>query len=115
MTGWVLTDGTILFLEDSGEKLYEIDRMLQHLKHAGKWDGVKGIVFGSMLLHPQDADKEHGLVPMLQEILAEFNGPVIAGVSAGHTDPFFPIPLGVKSTLSTEPLEWNFTEAALSP
>lgn len=108
----VETEDSILFLEDRGEKLYEIDRMLQHLKHAGKLDEVKGIVFGSMLLHPQDTDKAHELVPMLQEILADFHGPVIAGFSAGHTDPFFPIPLGVTSTLSTEPLDWNFTEAA---
>lgn len=106
------TDGTILFLEDRGEKLYEIDRMLQHLKHARKLEGVKGIVFGSMLLHPQDVDKAHELVPMLQDILFDFDGPVIAGFSAGHIDPFFPIPLGVESTLSTTPLEWNFTEAA---
>ncbi len=110
----VQTKDTILFLEDRGEKLYEIDRMLQHLKHAGKLDKVRGIVFGSIRLHPQDTDKQHELYPLLQEVLSDFAGPVIAGFQAGHTDPFFPIPLGVASTLSTEPLEWNFTEAALS-
>lgn len=108
----VPTKDTILFLEDRGEKLYEIDRMLQHLKHAGKLDKVRGIVFGTLRLHSQDADKQQELVPLLQEILADFEGPVITGFPAGHTDPFFPIPMGVMSTLSTEPLEWNFTEAA---
>lgn len=108
----VTTKDNILFLEDRGEKLYEIDRMLQHLKHAGKLKGVKGVVFGSMLLHPQESDKQHELVPMLRDVLSDFKGPVIAGFPAGHTDPFFPIPLGVMSTLSTDPLEWNLTESA---
>lgn len=108
----VPTKDTILFLEDRGEKLYEIDRMLQHLKHASKLAKVRGIVFGKMVLHPQDADKQHELIPLLQEVLADFDGPVIAEFPAGHGDPFFPIPMGVMSTLSTDPLEWNFTEAA---
>ena len=33
------TEGTILFLEDRGEKPYQIDRMLMQLKLAGKFDG----------------------------------------------------------------------------
>lgn len=108
----VKTSGGILFLEDRGEKLYEIDRMLQHLKHAGKLKDVKGIVFGSMMLHPQESDQQHALAPMLLDILSEFNGPVIANFPAGHTDPFVPLPLGIMSTLSTSPLEWKITEAA---
>ncbi|PIR21349.1 MAG: LD-carboxypeptidase [Deltaproteobacteria bacterium CG11_big_fil_rev_8_21_14_0_20_47_16] len=110
----VQTDNAVLFLEDRGEKLYEIDRMLQHLKHAGKLNKVKGIVFGSMLLHPQEADKNHELIPLLQDVLSDFEGPVIANFPAGHIDPFMPLPLGVMSTLNTDPLEWNFTEAACS-
>lgn len=110
----VQTKGSILFLEDRGEKLYEIDRMLQHLKHAEKLKGVKGIVFGSMLLHPQESDKQHELVPMLQDVLADFDGPIVANFPTGHADPFVPLPLGVMSTLSTDPLEWKVVESACS-
>src|ERR1039457_4407076 len=39
------TEGKILFLEDRGEKPYQIDRMLMQLKLAGKFDGVAGIIF----------------------------------------------------------------------
>lgn len=108
----VQTRDSILFLEDRGEKLYEIDRMLQHLRHAGKFKGVKGIVFGSMILHPQESDREVTVIPMLQEVLADFDGPIVANFPAGHVDPFVPLPLGVMSTLMTEPLEWKITEAA---
>ncbi len=43
------TEGKLLFLEDTGVKPYQIDRMLWQLRHAGKFDGIRGIVFGEML------------------------------------------------------------------
>lgn len=107
----IRTKDSILFLEDRGEKLYEIDRMMLHLKHAGKLKGVNGIVFGSMELHPQEEQKQHELIPLLQDVLADFEGPVVANFPAGHTDPFVPLPMGAKSTLSTSPLEWKITES----
>ena len=38
----ILTDNSILFIEDVGESPYRVDRYLQELKLAGKFDGVKG-------------------------------------------------------------------------
>src|ERR1039457_1048873 len=43
------TRGTILFVEDLAEPAFRIDRMLMHLKLAGKFDGVRGVIFGEML------------------------------------------------------------------
>jgi hypothetical protein len=37
-----------LFLEDVGEKPYRIERMLTHLKMAGKMDKLAGLVFGDL-------------------------------------------------------------------
>src|SRR5260221_2500972 len=46
-TPWELdTRGAILLLEDRGVKPYHLDRMLLHLKQAGKFEGVRGIVLG---------------------------------------------------------------------
>src|SRR5882672_1744289 len=46
-TPWELdTRGSILLLEDRGLKPYQLDRMLLHLKQAGKFKGVRGIVLG---------------------------------------------------------------------
>ena len=42
------THGTILFLEDRGERLYRLDRMLTHMRLAGMFDGVQGVVFGDI-------------------------------------------------------------------
>ncbi|MGH9681445.1 MAG: S66 peptidase family protein, partial [Candidatus Acidiferrales bacterium] len=46
-TPWELdTRGSILLLEDRGLKPYQLDRMLLHLRQAGKFKGVRGIVLG---------------------------------------------------------------------
>src|SRR5205807_10294416 len=46
-TPWELdTKDSILILEDRAMKPYQVDRVLMHLKQAGKWEGVKGIVLG---------------------------------------------------------------------
>ena len=44
----ISTAGTILFLEDVAAKPYQIDRMLMQLKLAGKFNDVRGIIFGEM-------------------------------------------------------------------
>ena len=41
-------DGRILFLEDTGEKAYRVDRMLVQLRQAGVFDRVAGVVFGAI-------------------------------------------------------------------
>src|SRR5262245_53902608 len=46
-TPWELeTAGSILILEDRGMKPYQVDRVLLHLKHAGKFRNVRGIILG---------------------------------------------------------------------
>lgn len=106
------TDGGILFLEDQGEKLYALDRMLTHLKHAGCFRGVKGIVFGSLGLHPEEPHPQE-LLPMLTEFFGEFPGPVVAGLPAGHCDPCLTLPLGARATLTTDPPCVTIEEAAV--
>jgi len=78
------TEGTLLFLEDTGVKPYQIDRMLWQLRSAGKLEGVRGIVFGEMLdcLSP-------GAAPSLLEeaILSALDGldvPIAIGLRSGH-------------------------------
>lgn len=107
------TSGSILFLEDRGEKLYALDRMLTHLKHAGAFRGVKGILFGSIVLHP-DEPTPGELIPMLTEFFHDFPGPVVAGFPSGHCDPFVTLPLGARATLTTYPPCVTIEEAAVA-
>ncbi len=78
------TEGKLLFMEDTGAKPYQIDRMLWQLRNAGKLEGVSGIVFGEML----DCVSPGSPVNLLDEvILRAFAGidiPVAIGLRSGH-------------------------------
>jgi len=75
----------ILFLEDVGEYLYSLDRMLWNLKRAGKLDNLKGLIVGSFT-EMKDNDIPFG--QKAEEIIlshvAEFNYPVCFNFPAGH-------------------------------
>ena len=42
------TDGAILFLEDIDEYLYSFERMLVHMREAGMFDNIRGLIFGEL-------------------------------------------------------------------
>jgi muramoyltetrapeptide carboxypeptidase len=85
----------IVFLEDRGEAPYRIDRMLVHMRTAGCFDGIRGLVLGSF--------DDCGTPAEIQAIVADlFQGaqfPILAGVEAGHTEPNLTLPMGVRAVL----------------
>jgi muramoyltetrapeptide carboxypeptidase len=75
------TENKLLFLEDTGAKPYQIDRMLWQLRTAGKLAGASGIIFGEMV--------DHGAAPDLLDraILSALDGldiPIAIGLRSGH-------------------------------
>jgi muramoyltetrapeptide carboxypeptidase len=78
------TESKLLFLEDLGEKPYQIDRMLRHLRLAGKFEGVTGIVFGEMLdCHSAGAPADL-TERVILTVLDWFSGPIAYGLRSGH-------------------------------
>jgi muramoyltetrapeptide carboxypeptidase len=94
------TEGKLLFLEDLGEKPYQIDRMLRHLKLAGKLEGVTGIVFGEMLdCHSPGAPADL-LERVILTVLEWFPGPIAYGLRSGHVSRSnVTLPFGVEAEL----------------
>jgi muramoyltetrapeptide carboxypeptidase len=78
------TEGKLLFLEDTGAKPYQIDRMLWQLHHAGKLEGVAGIVFGEMLDCASPGMPAEFLEQVIATALDDFTGPVAIGLRSGH-------------------------------
>ena len=78
------TEGKLLFLEDTGAKPYQVDRMVWQLRQAGKLEGVRGIVFGEMLdcISP-GADPEL-IEEAILHALEDFDGPIAIGLRSGH-------------------------------
>ncbi len=78
------TEGKLLFLEDTGAKPYQIDRMLWQLRHAGKFDGVPGIVFGEMLDCKSPGTEPDFLEKVISHVFEDFDGPIAFGLHSGH-------------------------------
>ena len=103
-TPWELdTDGAILVLEDRAMKPYQVDRVLMHLKHAGKLSKIRGIILGDF----PDCEPPVAGSPSVREvcarILAPLGVPIVFGLPVGHTArPMLTIPLGVRARLVAE-------------
>lgn len=77
-------EGKLLFLEDTGAKPYQIDRMLWQLRAAGKLEGVTGIVFGEMLDCASPGAAPDLLEEVIRRFFADFDGPIAFGLRSGH-------------------------------
>jgi muramoyltetrapeptide carboxypeptidase len=78
------TEGTLLFLEDTGVKPYQIDRMIWQLRSARKLEGVRGIVFGEMLDCVSPGAPPNLLDQAILSALEDFDGPIAIGLRSGH-------------------------------
>lgn len=94
------TRGKILFLEDVGEQLYHLDRMLQAMRLAGKFEGLKGLIVGGMT-EMEDKKRPFGKSPaeIISEALPSNAYPVVFNFPAGHMKANLPLILGGKTTL----------------
>jgi muramoyltetrapeptide carboxypeptidase len=103
-TPWELdTRDSILILEDRGMKPYQVDRVLMHLKQAGKFEGVRGIVLGDF---PESEPVVAG-APTVREVCARILRPlavpIVYGAPVGHTvRPMLTIPLGIEARLDAD-------------
>ncbi len=94
------TGGTILFLEDIGTKPYQVDRMLMQLKLAGKFDGVRGVVFGEMRDCAQPGGQDYTLEEVILRVVGELEVPVAFGLASGHVKAGnVTLPFGVRAQL----------------
>lgn len=102
------TDNKILFLEDIGEDLEVIDCHLMHLKLAGKFKKVRGIVFGRMIDCFDYSGKKYSIRNILKDILYDVNIPILHGFPSGHSkkgrkwDANVTLPFGVLVTIDTK-------------
>lgn len=92
----IKTRGKILFLEDVGEQLYNIDRMLHQLKRSGKLARLSGLIFGGFT-ESKDTDRPFGqsVHEILHEIVKEYDFPVCYDFPVSHTDRNYALKIGV--------------------
>jgi muramoyltetrapeptide carboxypeptidase len=95
------TDGKILFIEDIGEHLYQVDRMLYNLKRSGKLKGLKGLLVGSFT-DMEDTERPFGqtLEQIISDKVAGYDYPVCFNFPCGHQDENVTLMLGAAYKLS---------------
>ena len=88
-------DGIILFLEEIGESLHNIDRMFNTLELHGVMENVRGVILGEFVDSGTDLDYE-STEAMLSSYLKKYDIPVMCGFPAGHDDVNLPLVMGAK-------------------
>jgi muramoyltetrapeptide carboxypeptidase len=91
------TRGKLLFLEDIGEKPYRVERMLTHLKMAGKLEPVAGVLLGDFT--QCEGDSSRGINEIMMDIFGDAPYPVVMGMKAGHGAENIAVPFGVSMLL----------------
>lgn len=99
------TAGKILFVEDTGEYLYSIDRMFWHLQRTGKLDRLAGLVVGGFKVKPDDAGEEYGhsVYDIVTQRIKPYTFPVCFDFPVGHQKNNFALRVGMPHTLEVKP------------
>ncbi len=109
----IRTNGKILFVEDTGEYLYSIDRMFWNLQRTGKLSGLKGLIVGGFKIKPDDPGEEFGrtLQDIVLEKVKDYSYPVCFDFPVGHQKDNFALKCGVRHQLSVKAGESTLTES----
>jgi len=106
--------GKILFLEEIGEKPFRIDRMLTHLRNAGVFEKVSGLMLGDFYKCWEEEDKESlSLNEIVEQVLKDADMPVLAGLPFGHDRRKMTLPLGIEVELDADNKKLTFLEEAV--
>ncbi|MEP6846354.1 MAG: LD-carboxypeptidase [Panacibacter sp.] len=106
-----ITNNKILFLEDVGEYIYNIDRMFMQLKRAGKLNNLAGLIIGGF------TDLKDTTIPFGQKVydlildkVAEYNYPVCFDFPVGHSNRNYALKIGVKHTFTVSKTKVRLSE-----
>ncbi len=98
------TDGKILFVEDTGEYMYNVDRMFWHLKRAGKLSKLKGLIVGGFKIRKDPDTEDFGktVEQIVLEKIKNYKYPVCFDFPVGHQRNNFALKHGAKHFLSVK-------------
>ncbi len=91
--------GKILFIEDLGERLYHIDRMMQNLRLGGVFEQISGLVVGQFTDIDEDDSFSGGVYGVIRDAVKDYNIPVCFNFPAGHVDNNQPLKMGANYKL----------------
>ncbi|WP_303857954.1 S66 peptidase family protein [Aminicella lysinilytica] len=102
------SDGKILFIEEVGEDMCRIDRMIYQLRNSGRLDKAKGIILGQFTKCSNGDQPEYTELDVLKDALEGVNVPIMYNVQSGHGNPMMTLPFGAMCTMDTESMTIRF-------
>ncbi|CAN5382610.1 muramoyltetrapeptide carboxypeptidase [soil metagenome] len=95
-------DGGILFLEDTNEHPYRIERMMLQLLHSGVLARQKAVLFGDFSNYRlSDYDNGYDFDAMLAHLRSIVPAPIVTGLPFGHMRDKVTLPVGCEAELLT--------------
>lgn len=108
-------DGAILFLEDVGEDLYRLDRMLAQLRMIGALDRLAGVILGQFTdMKRGTGDGALGFDEVMATYFEPLGVPAAFGFPIGHVDDQWTMPIGVRARLDASAGEVEVVEGAVA-
>jgi muramoyltetrapeptide carboxypeptidase len=100
----LVTAGSLLFVEDTNENLYSIDRMFRHFKRSGKLGKLNGLIIGGFKVKPDDPGEEFGrnLYDIVWDQVQEYDYPVTFDFPVGHQKNNYALKCGVMHELTVQ-------------
>jgi muramoyltetrapeptide carboxypeptidase len=98
--------GKLLFMEEKGEPLYRVDRMLTHLLLSGELEKCAGLMVGTF----EECGDPASVIDLVGERCSRLNMPILTGLPVGHGEDNVPLPIGVRAVLDTETMRLEIKE-----
>ncbi|MGE5838985.1 MAG: S66 peptidase family protein [Deltaproteobacteria bacterium] len=102
--------GKLLFIEEKGEPLYRIDRMLSHLLLSGEIEKCAGLMLGSF----EECGDPAAVVDLVGDRCSRLNMPIVTGLPVGHGVDNVPLPVGARAVLDTTAMTLGLKEACVN-
>jgi muramoyltetrapeptide carboxypeptidase len=103
----------ILFLEETGEEPYRIDRMLTQLKLAGVLQNISGFVFGKCVkCDAEEPEKAFTLQQVLEQHILPLKIPAFYGAMIGHIADKYTVPIGIEAEMDASKGKISLLESA---
>ena len=96
----LLCRGDILFIEDVGEEVYKIERMLYNLRLSGVLPMIKGLIVGRFTDYRNPDGNGDSMEQMVKRMVEPYDIPVAFDFPVGHVDENMPLIEGAQVTLT---------------
>ncbi|MCT7950356.1 LD-carboxypeptidase [Ancylothrix sp. C2] len=107
-------EGVILFVEDIGEEVYRVDRLLTQLKLAGILNNISGFIFGQCTdCDPENPLESLSLSQVFLDIIKPLGVPAWYGAAIGHIADKWTVPVGVEVEIDASVGTVQFLEPAV--